>query len=125
MQRGLAQFGKTTRHYIDLLLKQSCEWAAQGGGGVTVPGGGQEMCRRGTKEHCYRQTVGLGELRGLSQPSQFYDSMKTHLNSKKDSLSSAIKNRGLSWQLDASAIRLQTWPLALSLSLLSEPFCCR
>jgi len=27
------------------------EWAAQGGGGVTIPGGVQEMCRHGTKGH--------------------------------------------------------------------------
>ena len=47
------------------------EWAAQGGGGVTIPGGVQEMCRCGTKQHDLvdniggRWTAGLGDLRGI------------------------------------------------------------
>ena len=50
------------------------EQAAQGGGGVTVPGGVQETCRCGTKEHGLvgsiggRSVVGLDDLRGLFQP---------------------------------------------------------
>ena len=47
---------------------------AQGGGEVTVPGGIQETSRCGTKELVLlgntdgRWTVGLDDLRGLSQP---------------------------------------------------------
>jgi len=49
------------------------EKAAQGGGGVTIPGGGQETCKCGTKEHGLLSNtvgawmVGLDGLRGLSQ----------------------------------------------------------
>ena len=49
------------------------EQAAQGDGGVTVPGSIQETCRCGTKGNELvgntgrRWTVGLGDLRGLFQ----------------------------------------------------------
>jgi len=44
--------------------------AAQGGGGVTIPGGVPELCGCGTEGHgqwawCDGLLVGLGELRGL------------------------------------------------------------
>jgi len=43
--------------------------AAQGGGGVTVPGGVQELCRCGTEGRGDgRWMFGLSYLRGLSQP---------------------------------------------------------
>ena len=48
------------------------EGAAQGGGGVTIPGGVPEPCGRGTEEHGSvgriggRWTVGLDDLRGPS-----------------------------------------------------------
>ena len=47
--------------------------AAQGGGGVTVPGGVPEPCGCGTEGHgqwawCGGLLVGLGGLRGLFQP---------------------------------------------------------
>jgi len=51
-------------------------WAAWGGGGVTSPGGVQEIFRR-TKEHGLegiigdRWMVGLDDLGGLFQPWQF------------------------------------------------------
>jgi len=50
------------------------EQAAQGGGGVTIPGGVQKMCRRGTLGHSLVGMVVLGQrldlmiLRGLFQP---------------------------------------------------------
>jgi len=49
--------------------------AAQGGGGVTLPGGVQETYRSGTSGHGLvynivgRQTVGLDDLKGLFQHS--------------------------------------------------------
>jgi len=43
--------------------------AAQGGGGVPIPGGTQKMCRCGTSGHGGDGlTVGLHDLRGLFQP---------------------------------------------------------
>jgi len=48
--------------------------AVQGGGQVTVPGGVQEMCGYGTKEHSLVGNTGgrwmavLDDLRGLFQP---------------------------------------------------------
>ena len=47
--------------------------AAQGGGAVTVPGGVPEPCGCGTEDMVGghggdRLAVGLGDLRGLSQP---------------------------------------------------------
>ena len=57
------------------------EWAAQGGGGITDPGGVQEMFRH-VEEHCLVRTtgdswmVGLDDLVGLFQPWRFYDSTK-------------------------------------------------
>jgi len=48
--------------------------AAQGGGGVSVPGGVQETRRCGTYGHCLvghiggGWAVGLDDLRGLFQP---------------------------------------------------------
>ena len=47
--------------------------AAQRGGGVTIPGGVQELCRCGTEgcgqwAWCYGLEVGLDDLRGLFQP---------------------------------------------------------
>ena len=56
------------------------EWASQGGGGVTDPGGVQGTLRCCTEGHGLvgnigdRQTVGLCDLRGLFQPWGFYDS---------------------------------------------------
>jgi len=50
------------------------EWAAQGDGGVTVPGGVQETFRCGTEGHGLvrnigdRWTVGLDDHRGPFQP---------------------------------------------------------
>jgi len=50
------------------------KWAAQGGGGVTIPGGVQEMFRCCAKGRSImgntgsRWTVGLGDLGGLFQP---------------------------------------------------------
>ena len=50
------------------------EWAAQGGDGVTVPGGVQEVFRCCTEGHGLvgnigdRWTVGAGDLRGLFRP---------------------------------------------------------
>jgi len=50
------------------------EWAAQGGGEVTVPGGIQEACRCYTEGHGLvgsiggRWTVGLDDLICLFQP---------------------------------------------------------
>jgi len=43
--------------------------AAQGGGGVTIPGGAQELWSCGTEDHgqC-AWWGGLGDLRGLFQP---------------------------------------------------------
>ena len=59
---------------------QVLEWAAQGGGGVTNPGGVQGRFRR--IEGCgvvrtigERWTVGLGDLVGLFQPWWFFGSM--------------------------------------------------
>ena len=57
------------------------EQAAQGGGGLTVPGGAQETFRYFTKGHGLvgnisdMWTVGLGDLGGLFQPWLFYDYM--------------------------------------------------
>ena len=47
--------------------------AAQGGGGVTVPGGVPELCGCGTEDMVSGHgedglTVGLGDLEGLFQP---------------------------------------------------------
>jgi len=47
--------------------------AAQGGGGVTVPGGVPELCGCGTEDVVSGHgedglTVGLGDLEGLFQP---------------------------------------------------------
>ena len=52
---------------------QVVKWAAQGGGGVTVPGGVQEpfKCTEGhgiVGNTGDRWTVGLDDLRGLFQP---------------------------------------------------------
>ena len=53
---------------------QALDWAAQGGGGVTVSGGVQETFRCCTKEHSLvgdigdRWMVGLDDLRELFQP---------------------------------------------------------
>ena len=53
---------------------QKLEWAVQGGVWATVPGGVQEMCRCGTKEHGLvgstggRWMVELDNPRGLFQP---------------------------------------------------------
>ena len=60
---------------------------ALGAGGVTVPGGVQEECRRGTEAHggC-RCTVGPDDLRGLFQPSRFYDSVTQERSSGSSSL---------------------------------------
>ena len=50
------------------------EWAAQGGGGVAVPGGVQETFKCLIEGHGLvgnigdRQMVGLDDLRGLFQP---------------------------------------------------------
>ena len=64
-------------YYEKFLLRKSGEalaQAAQGGGGVTVPGGVQELWRCGTEERgCdgsigVRWTVGLDDLRGLIEP---------------------------------------------------------
>lgn len=60
-----------------VLLRKSgegLEQAALGSGGVTIPGGSQEMCKCGTKEQGLvgsvggRWMFGLGDLRGLFQP---------------------------------------------------------
>ena len=37
------------------------EQAAQGGGGVSIPGGVQEMCRCDTEGHGLVGTVGMGQ----------------------------------------------------------------
>ncbi len=61
---------------------QALEWAAQGGGGVIVPGSVQETFRCCTKVHVLvgniedKWTVELDDLGDLFQPSGFYDSMK-------------------------------------------------
>ena len=53
---------------------QALEWAAQGGGGITFPGGVQEMFRCCTKRRGLegniggRCSVGLDHLGGLFQP---------------------------------------------------------
>ena len=53
---------------------QALEWAAQGGGGVTISGGDQEIFRCCIEGHGLmgnigdRWTVGLDDLRGLFQP---------------------------------------------------------
>jgi len=47
---------------------------AQGGGGVTVPGDVQEVCRCDTEEHSVmdsisgKWTIGLDDLKGFVQP---------------------------------------------------------
>ena len=41
------------------------EWAAQGGGGVTDPGGVQEACRCCTEGHGLVRTIGDGRMVGL------------------------------------------------------------
>jgi len=59
-----------------ILLRKTVEavaQAAQGGGGVTIPGGVQEPCGGGTEGHGQWAwgdglLVGLGDLRGLFQP---------------------------------------------------------
>ena len=60
---------------------QALKWASQGGGGVIIPAGVQEMFRCCT-EGCglvgnigVGWLVGLGDLRGLFQPWSFYDSV--------------------------------------------------
>ena len=56
--------------------------AAQGGGGVTIPGGVQGMCKCSTEGRGLvsnidgRWMVGLDDLRGLFQPLCSYDSTK-------------------------------------------------
>lgn len=53
---------------------QTLEWAAQGSGGVTVPGDVQEVCRCDTEEHSVmdsisgKWTIGLDDLKGFVQP---------------------------------------------------------
>ena len=37
------------------------EWAAEGGGGVTIPGSFQEVCKCGTKEHGLVSMVLMGQ----------------------------------------------------------------
>ena len=55
---------------MEILFRKNAN-AAKGGGGVTVPGGVQEIWRCGTKERGLvsngggRWLVGLGSLRGL------------------------------------------------------------
>ena len=59
------------------IISSPKEWsalarAAQGGGGVTVPGNGQEQCGCGADGHSQWEQwgwvgVGLGDLRGLFQ----------------------------------------------------------
>jgi len=57
------------------------KWAAQGGGGVTIPGGVLETFRCGTEGHDLvrnigdRWMVGLDDPRGLFHPWRFYDSL--------------------------------------------------
>lgn len=61
--------------FIWILAKNSSQKGhAQGSGGVTVLGGVQEPCGCGTDGHgqwtrCDGLMVGLGDFRGLSQPS--------------------------------------------------------
>jgi len=61
---------------------QVLEWAAQGGGGVTNPGGVQGTFGHSVEGHGLSRTVGdgwrigLGDPVGLFQPWWFYDSMK-------------------------------------------------
>ena len=42
--------------------------AAQGGGGVTVPGDVQETCGCGTEGHGLARTIGEGRMVGLDDP---------------------------------------------------------
>ena len=56
-----------------LLKGKELEQAAQGSGGVIVPGGVQEVCRHGTEGHSLASNIGdrwtIGRyLRGLFQP---------------------------------------------------------
>jgi len=60
---------------------QTLDWAAQGGGEVTINGGVQETFRCYTEGNHFmedigdRWTVGLDDLRGIFQSWQFCDSM--------------------------------------------------
>jgi len=64
--------GEIQVEYQEEFLIRKGGWAvaqaAQGSGGVTVPGGVQEPCGCGTEQHSgVGLTVGLGDLRGLFQ----------------------------------------------------------
>lgn len=58
---------------------QSLEWAAWCSGGVPIPGGIQDMCGHGTKDHGFvmslsiRLMVGFGDHEGLFYPKWFGD----------------------------------------------------
>lgn len=60
--------------------------AAQGGGGIAVPGGVQETCVEMAlwtmvlwSLWCWILTVDPSELKGIFQPKQFYDKVITKL----------------------------------------------
>jgi len=44
------------------------EWAAQGGGGVTDPGGVQGIFGCCVEGHCLMRTIGAGRMVGLGDP---------------------------------------------------------
>ena len=77
---------------------QALEWAAQGGGGVTDPGGVQGTFERCTEGRGLVRTigdgwmVGLGDAVGLFQTWWFYDSRKK----TKILLEKIIRNPALS-----------------------------
>ena len=47
---------------------QALEWAAQGGGGVTIPGGVQGTFGRGAVGHGLMRIIGDGWMVGLDDP---------------------------------------------------------
>ena len=47
----MEMFNEGLKHLIFQKSSQALEWAGQGGGGVTIVEGVQEMCGCGTKEH--------------------------------------------------------------------------
>ena len=83
MASSCARESQAGRQEILLILKggQALEWAAQGGGGVTDPGGVQGTFGRCVEGHGLVRTigdgwmVGLGVLVGLFQLWLFCDSM--------------------------------------------------
>ena len=72
---------------------QALEWAVQGGGGVTIPGGVQETFRYGTEGHSLLGNtgdmwmVGLDDLGGHFQPWWFYDSISVQMSLEKGRIS--------------------------------------